>query len=207
MKQQTVTPRIYFLRAAPAGVSGRLSDCFKSLKFSLTDAKCLLFGTFRSAAPGISGRELWTGHGGGSSERHPLMPVGAADKIKICSFLIKGQTTITGSINQPLALVGEGFRLLKSPLKRAMPADARGRCPQKIKFVPLIKGTDDDHGDRSIGAMPLALAGEGFRLLKSPLKRTAPADARGRRPQKIKFCLLLIKGQTTITASRRAGAT
>ncbi|MDA8001238.1 MAG: hypothetical protein MPL62_08105 [Alphaproteobacteria bacterium] len=62
---------------------------------------------------------------------------------------------------RPLALVGEAFRLLGSPLKRTAPTVARGRCPQKIKIaLSLIKGTDDDHGNGSIGDKPPALAGE-----------------------------------------------
>ncbi|MDA7999926.1 MAG: hypothetical protein MPK08_02055, partial [Alphaproteobacteria bacterium] len=179
MKQQTATPRIYFLRAAPAGVSGcsqqeRLSRPVQSpLSLVEKSAPTGLFMVRHLALVSTAFRLL-------KSRLKRAMPTDARgrcpQKIKICLLLIKGQTAITGSINQPLALVGEGFRLLKSPLKRTAPADARGRRPQKIKFVPLIKGTDDDHGDRSIGAMPLALAGEGFRLLKSPLKRTAPAD-------------------------------
>ena len=35
----------------------------------------------------------------------------------------------------PLALVGAGLRHSRRRLKRAMPTDARGRCPQKIKKV------------------------------------------------------------------------
>ncbi|MDA8005425.1 MAG: phosphoribosylformylglycinamidine synthase subunit PurQ [Alphaproteobacteria bacterium] len=47
----------------------------------------------RSAAPGISGREIKTGHDGGSSEQHPLSPAGAAcKKIKLVPS-IKGTKT------------------------------------------------------------------------------------------------------------------
>ncbi|MDA8031408.1 MAG: hypothetical protein MPK62_09865, partial [Alphaproteobacteria bacterium] len=49
--------------------------------------------------------------------------------------LIKGRTTVTVSINHLLALVGVGLRHSRRRLKRAMPTDARGRCPQKIKKV------------------------------------------------------------------------
>ena len=49
--------------------------------------------------------------------------------------LIKGRTTITAPINHLLALVGVGLRHSRRRLKRAMPTDARGRCPQKIKKV------------------------------------------------------------------------
>ena len=67
-------------------------------------------------------------------------------------------------------------------------------------FVSLIGGTDDDHDGGSIGGWSLALVGGAFRLLRSPLKRTAPTDARGRCPQKIKFGSF-VKGRTTITAA------
>ena len=50
----------------------------------------LLFGTPRSAASGISGRELWTCHNSGSSEPHPLTPAGAArKKINFVSLIIR----------------------------------------------------------------------------------------------------------------------
>ncbi|MDA8004830.1 MAG: hypothetical protein MPK08_08100 [Alphaproteobacteria bacterium] len=111
-----------------------------------------------------------------------------------------------------LALVGEAFRLLRSPLKRTAPTDACGRCPQKNKFVlSLIKGRTTitvpiDPSLALVGVAfglsvvrSLALVGGAFRLLKSPLKRAVPTDARGRCPQKNKFVLSLIKGRTTIT--------
>ncbi|MDA7982766.1 MAG: hypothetical protein MPJ79_01350, partial [Alphaproteobacteria bacterium] len=81
---------------------------------------------------------------------------------------------------------------------RTAPADACGRCPQKIKIVSLIKGTDDGGG--SIGVRPLALVGVGLRQSRRWLKRTAPADACGRCPQKIKIVVSLVEGETTITA-------
>ncbi|MDA7981769.1 MAG: hypothetical protein MPJ82_03990, partial [Alphaproteobacteria bacterium] len=111
-------------------------------------------------------------NGGGS--------IGVRSLTLVSVSLIKG-TDDEGS----LALVGEAFRLLKSPLKRTAPADACGRCPQKIKIVSLIKGTDDGGG--SIGVRPLALVGVGLRQSRRWLKRTAPADACGRCPQKIKI--------------------
>ena len=37
------------------------------------------------------------------------------------------------------ALVGVGPRHSRRWLKRAAPTDARGRCPQKINFVSLVK--------------------------------------------------------------------
>ena len=47
-----------------------------------------------------------------------------------------------GSIgDKPLALVGVGLRQSRRWLKRAMPTDARGRCPQKNKWtdnLPLV---------------------------------------------------------------------
>ena len=71
---------------------------------------------------------------------------------------------------------------------------------RKSHLVSLIKETDDKNGAVFVGGKPLALVGEAFRLLKSPLKRAAPAAARGRCPQKINF-VSLIKGQTTVTGS------
>ncbi|MDA8000701.1 MAG: hypothetical protein MPL62_05300 [Alphaproteobacteria bacterium] len=49
--------------------------------------------------------------------------------------LIKGRTTVTMTTSQPPALVGGAFRLLKQSLKRAIPAAARGRRPQKNKWT------------------------------------------------------------------------
>ena len=50
----------------------------------------LLFGTPRSAASGISGRELWTCHNSGSSEPHPQTPAGAArKKLNFVSLIIR----------------------------------------------------------------------------------------------------------------------
>ncbi|MDA7981514.1 MAG: hypothetical protein MPJ82_02670, partial [Alphaproteobacteria bacterium] len=91
---------------------------------------------------------------------------------------------VKSPVEQPSALVGVKLRLLRSSLKRTAPTDARGRCPQKLNFVSLIKETDDDHHAGSIGGRPLALVGIAFRLLRCRLKRTAPADARRRCLQK-----------------------
>ncbi|MDA8009652.1 MAG: hypothetical protein MPK75_08095, partial [Alphaproteobacteria bacterium] len=65
-------------------------------------------------------------------------------------------------------------------------------------FVSLIGGTDDDRDGGSIGAWFPALVGVGSRHSRRWLKRTAPTDARGRCPQKIKFGSF-VKGRTTIT--------
>ena len=48
---------------------------------------------------------------------------------------IRGRATVTLSTNQPSALAGGAFRLLMCRLKRAAPAVARGRCPQKNKLT------------------------------------------------------------------------
>ncbi|MDA8005018.1 MAG: hypothetical protein MPK06_00505 [Alphaproteobacteria bacterium] len=57
-----------------------MSRRLKSLKATLADAECPLFGNLRSAVSGTGGRGLRTGRKSGSSGRHPLMPAGAARK-------------------------------------------------------------------------------------------------------------------------------
>ncbi|MDA8001399.1 MAG: hypothetical protein MPL62_08930 [Alphaproteobacteria bacterium] len=63
-------------------------------------------------------------------------------KIKIVSLSLidRDDDHHGGSIGvRSPALVGGAFRLLRSRLKRAMPADACRRCRQKLNFVSLVK--------------------------------------------------------------------
>ncbi|MDA8030517.1 MAG: hypothetical protein MPK62_05185 [Alphaproteobacteria bacterium] len=142
---------------------------------------------------------------------------------RAASSLIKGGTvTVTATDDnggRSLALVGVGLRHSRRRLKRAAPTDARGRCPQKLNFVSLVKrettitvpinqplalvggASLTVNGGGSIGVRSLALVGEAFRLLRCRLKRAMPTDACRRCRQKLNF-VSLVKRETTITVSR-----
>ena len=83
----------------------RLSRRRECLSQTPTNAGGLLFGTFRSATSGISGRGLQTSRDSGSSELYPQTAGGTAAKLKLFLSLIKRRTTITASV---------GGRLIKS---------------------------------------------------------------------------------------------
>ncbi|MDA7982808.1 MAG: hypothetical protein MPJ79_01565 [Alphaproteobacteria bacterium] len=124
---------------ASAGIA-RLSRHCECLSQTLTNAGGLLFGNPRSAIFGISGRELWTCHNGGSSERHPLPAGGtAAKKNKLTATMLLACLSIIcplkfiflqaapagisgrGSLERPLRLVLSPRPLMPNAALRGVP--------------------------------------------------------------------------------------